>query len=115
MSKFINSQNNEVVTITVIDPTTGADCINDLLQVEYDLNVSLNDECDWVADSETIDYYQDLASQYQTAYDLMHEIKQDGTNEQREKLDEILEAAQGYETNDWAGYVIKDINDNKLV
>lgn len=115
MSNFTNSQTNETVVITVIDPATSVDCINDLLQIEYDQNISLDDECNWVADSDTIEYYQDLASQYQIAYNLMHEIKQYGTDTHRQKLEEILEDAQGYETNDWAGYVIKDINENNLV
>ena len=115
MSNFINSQTNQEITIAIIDPTTGADCINDLLQIEHDQNISLDDEYNWVADSDTIEYYQDLASQYQIAYDLMHEIKQDGTDTKLQKLEEILEDAQGYETNDWAGYVIKDINENNLV
>lgn len=115
MSNFINAQTNESVTIQIIDPATGTDCINDLLQIEHDQTASLDDEYNWVADSDTIEYYQDMASQYQTAYDLMYEIKQDGTDAQRQKLEEILEDAQGYETNDWAGYVIKDINENNLV
>lgn len=114
MSNFINRQTNQEITIAIIDPSTGADCINDLLQIEHDQNISLDDECNWVADSDTIEYYQNLASQYQIAYDLMHKIKQDNTDAKRQKLEEILEDAQGYETNDWAGYVIKDINENNL-
>lgn len=114
MSNFINTQTNEEVSISIIDPATGADCINDLLQIEHDQNVS-RDDGDWSADADTIEYYQDIADQYQTAYNLMREIKQSGTEAQRAKLEEILEDAQGYETNDWAGYVIKDINENNLV
>lgn len=115
MSNFINSQTNQEVTICIIEPTTGSDCINDVLQIEHDQTVSLDDEYNWVADSDTIEYYQDLASQYQIAYNLMHEIKQDGTDTKLQKLEEILEDARGYETNDWAGYVIKGINENNLV
>ncbi|MGP5531208.1 hypothetical protein ACTXMK_05310 [Psychrobacter celer] len=115
MSNFINTQTNEEVSISIIDPATGTDCINDLLQIEHDQTVSLDDEYNWVADTDTIEYYQDIAAQYQTAYNLMHEIKQSGTEAQRAKLEEILDDAQGYETNDWAGYVINDINENNLV
>ena len=110
MTNFISNKTNEVITISIIDPTTGADCINDLLRIEHDQAVSLDDECAWVADSDTIEYYQSMASQYQKAYDLIYEIKRYAPVWQKEKLEEILEDAQGYETNDWAGYVIKDIN-----
>lgn len=52
MSNFINSQTNQEVTICIIEPTTGSDCINDVLQIEHDQTVSLDDEYNWVADSD---------------------------------------------------------------
>jgi len=115
MANFIDNKTNETINISVTDPATGADCINDLLQIEHDQTMSLDEEYNWVADSDTIEYYQSMASQYQTAYDLIYEIKQFAPVLQKEKLEEILADAQGYETNDWADYIIKDITDNKLV
>jgi len=115
MTNFTNNQTNETINISVIDPATGANCINDLFQIENDQTVSLDGEFDWVADSDTIEYYQSMSSQYQIAYDLIYEIKQFASVLQKEKLEKILADAQWYETNDWAGYIIKDITDNKLV
>lgn len=113
--KFINTTTNETLSITIVDPKTGVDMIADLLQPGYDQNLELDDEGDYQGDAATIEYYRDMSGQYQEAYDLMHEIKQYGTDTHRQKLEEILEDAQGYETNDWAGYVIKDIKENGLV
>ena len=115
MTNFTSNQTNETINISVIDPATGADCINDLLQIEHDQIISLDADFNWVADSDTIEYYQSMSSQYQIAYDLIYEIKQFASVLQKEKLEKILADAQWYETNDWAGYIIKDITDNKLV
>ena len=109
MTNFTSNQTNETINISVIDPATGADCINDLLQIEHDQIISLDADFNWVADNDTIEYYQSMSSQYQIAYDLIYEIKQFASILQKEKLEKILADAQWYETNDWAGYIIKDI------
>ena len=49
MTNFTNNQTNETINISVIDPATGADCINDLLQIEHDQIISLDaDSIGWL-------------------------------------------------------------------
>lgn len=108
--KFTNTETQDILNISIIDPKTGVDMIADLLQLAYDQELTLGDD-GYEGDADAIEYYQKTSAQYQEAYDLMHEINQYGTKAQGEVLESILEEAQGYEVNDWAGYIIKNINE----
>lgn len=114
MSTFFNTDTKEMVTIEVRDRVTDTDCIDNMFQLAYDPNVASDDNGNWSANSEVVGFYQGLANEYQEAIDLMYKIRAEGTDEQRIMIDEIMERGLGYETNDWAGYIIQDIKDHNL-
>ena len=113
MTTFLNKDTNEEFDIKLIDPKTDTDCFHDIFTPLNDDNLSISEEDDtvWVGDTDTVEYYKDTVSQYQSAYNLIHEVKLEGTEEQKEKLEEVLADAGHYEFNDWAGYVIQDIKE----
>ena len=109
---IFNITTQQVVTLKLEDPATGVNMVADYTQVGDDLNMSCNDDLEMMqCDNETIEWWQDIIAQYQKMENRMYEIKQYGSDDDRTKLDEILEDCQYAEFNDRAGYINQALDD----
>lgn len=104
--EIFNTTTQQVVEFKLLDPASGVNMVADYTQVGDDLNMSYNDDLEMMqCDNDTVEWWQDIIAQYQKMENRMYEIKQYGSDEDRTKLDEILEDYQYAEFNDRAGYI----------
>lgn len=103
---ILNTTTGEIVTLKLIDPATGVNIFADYTQAGDDWNMSYNDDMDMLqCDADTIEWWQDTIDEYQKMEDRMYNIKKYGSDDDRAKLDEILEDYQYAEFNDRAGHI----------
>lgn len=109
---IMNTDTNKITTLSLTDPKTNIDMLQDYAPIKEDNNITYNKESEqYEADSSTIEWWDRLLSEYQTLENTMYSIKSTGGDYATEALDAILADALGYEFNDYAGYVLSAISD----
>ena len=109
---IFNTTTQQVVTLKLEDPASGVNMVADYTQVGDDLNMSYNDDMEMMqCDSDTIEWWQDIIAQYQKMENRMYDIKKYGSDDDRAKLDGILEDYEYVEFNDRAGYINQALDD----
>lgn len=101
--QVLNTTTNQVENISIV--VNGVDAFADLAQVATNNDFTRNDDGDYQADAETIAWWQAKADEYQEMYELIDELKPN----HGEKVQKILDDAQGYEFNDYSSHVVSEL------
>ena len=97
--QVLNTTTNQVENISIV--VNGVDAFADLANIATNNDFTSNDDGDYQADAETIAWWQAKADEYQEMYELIDELKPNHA----ERVQQILDDAQGYEFNDYPSYV----------
>lgn len=109
---ILNTETNEVTTLSLTDPKTNTDMLEDFAPIKEDANITYNKTTEqYEANSDTIDWWGNCLAEYQQLENKMYTIKTDGSEDARAALDAILADALGCEFNNYAGHVLAAITD----
>lgn len=103
--QIFNTTTNNFETIAII--VNGVDAFADLSQISTNNDFTRDDDGEYQASDETINWWKLKADEYQKMYDLIAELKPDHADE----LQSILDDAQGCEFNDYPSYVIAELKE----
>lgn len=107
--QLFNTTTQEFVTLSIVNKN-GQDSIADIFSFGNNPDVSYNvDEGRHEITQEAYDFYAPIAAQYQEMTDLIDDIRTNGSVEDIAKLGQLQEDNMHHETNDYAGYMVRDI------